>query len=421
MREYAELLERVEGLEAALRTANDMVCRHSMPHGWTVFQEKHRLPPAWVVVETPPPSVCTEHHVCRPPIDGPHEPASGSNWTCPSCKTHWVYEGAWVLLSKALRDAPHPWGPGCAHDPECATELEHSLVTEEPAPRTSDPLVRCWRCKHEVPESTTVCNAGIGTQCKDSKSCRGRSYGPHPRTKEAPPECRVWCSVDQPCPECTPQRTSKIDAALVRLEREYGHRTNEASSQVKDGAPNLNSDAGNERQLMQRTDSPVYSLAYIARIAIDGGPSFSIPCRVPEPEAISMFEAIHARETLRASIQFETVAGLPRTEPASPEESGGWFALHRERNQLRQERDQAREDLAHALACPETPETLTVSEAETKAFAAYDSGYRNALEDSASFIETRRIPPNTKIPDFYGMIERWAIDIRATRIGSGGT
>jgi hypothetical protein len=316
MREYAELLERVEGLEAALRTANDMVCRHSMPHGWTVFQEKHRLPPAWVVVETPPPSVCTEHHVCRPPIDGPHEPASGSNWTCPSCKTHWVYEGAWVLLSKALRDAPHPWGPGCAHDPECATELEHSLVTEEPAPRTSDPLVRCWRCKHEVPESTTVCNAGIGTQCKDSKSCRGRSYGPHPRTKEAPPECRVWCSVDQPCPECTPQRTSKIDAALVRLEREYGHRTNEASSQVKDGAPNLNSDAGNERQLMQRTDSPVYSLAYIARIAIDGGPSFSIPCRVPEPEAISMFEAIHARETLRASIQFETVAGLPRTEPA---------------------------------------------------------------------------------------------------------
>jgi hypothetical protein len=27
-------------------------------------------------------------------------------------------------------NAEHPWGPGCAHDPECATELEHSLVTE---------------------------------------------------------------------------------------------------------------------------------------------------------------------------------------------------------------------------------------------------------------------------------------------------
>ena len=40
---------------------------------------------------------------------------------------------------------------------------------------------------------------------------------------------------------------------------------------------------------------------------------------------------------------------------SSPEAgSEGWFALHRERNQLRQERDQAREALAHALACSET-------------------------------------------------------------------
>lgn len=39
-------------------------------------------------------------------------------------------------------------------------------------------LVRCWRCKHDVPEETTVCNAGIGTQCKDARACRGRWYGP---------------------------------------------------------------------------------------------------------------------------------------------------------------------------------------------------------------------------------------------------
>lgn len=54
-------------------------------------------------------------------------------------------------------------------------------------PRTKEATVRCWRCKHDVPESTTVCNAGIGTQCMDSKACRGRWYGPHPGSETALP------------------------------------------------------------------------------------------------------------------------------------------------------------------------------------------------------------------------------------------
>ena len=57
-----------------------------------------------------------------------------------------------------------------------------SNADEEPE---RDACVRCWRCKHDVPESTTVCNAGIGTQCKDAKACRGRWYGPQPRPSEA--------------------------------------------------------------------------------------------------------------------------------------------------------------------------------------------------------------------------------------------
>lgn len=31
---------------------------------------------------------------------------------------------------------------------------------------------RCWRCKRDVPEDTTVCLPGVGTQCKDSSACR---------------------------------------------------------------------------------------------------------------------------------------------------------------------------------------------------------------------------------------------------------
>lgn len=35
--------------------------------------------------------------------------------------------------------------------------------------------VRCWVCKHDVSEETTVSKAGVGTQCKDSKVCRSRA------------------------------------------------------------------------------------------------------------------------------------------------------------------------------------------------------------------------------------------------------
>jgi hypothetical protein len=67
----------------------------------------------------------------------------------------------------------------------CTCRIEGSVVIYgNPCPRHSVPrtseatpgLVRCWRCKHDVPEETTVCNAGIGTQCKDAKACRGRWY-----------------------------------------------------------------------------------------------------------------------------------------------------------------------------------------------------------------------------------------------------
>lgn len=42
--------------------------------------------------------------------------------------------------------------------------------------------VRCWRCKHDVPEETTVCHAGVGTQCKDAATCRERGGRPRSET-----------------------------------------------------------------------------------------------------------------------------------------------------------------------------------------------------------------------------------------------
>lgn len=57
--------------------------------------------------------------------------------------------------------------------------------------------VRCWRCKHEVPEETTVCNAGVGTQCKDGKACRGRWLGGTPTTKSAAERQRLDHSLKQ--------------------------------------------------------------------------------------------------------------------------------------------------------------------------------------------------------------------------------
>lgn len=35
--------------------------------------------------------------------------------------------------------------------------------------------VTCWRCKRSVPESETVCYPGVGTQCRDTESCRVQS------------------------------------------------------------------------------------------------------------------------------------------------------------------------------------------------------------------------------------------------------
>ncbi len=61
------------------------------------------------------------------------------------------------------------------------------LIHIDNGPRPNEALVRCWRCKHEVPAETTVCNAGIGTQCKDSKACRGRWYASPPQANEASP------------------------------------------------------------------------------------------------------------------------------------------------------------------------------------------------------------------------------------------
>lgn len=56
-----------------------------------------------------------------------------------------------------------------------------SVITCGPTSAT----VRCWRCKHEVPEETTVCIAGIGMECKDAKACRGRWYFDHSHPNEA--------------------------------------------------------------------------------------------------------------------------------------------------------------------------------------------------------------------------------------------
>lgn len=73
------------------------------------------------------------------------------------------------------------------------------------AQRTSEAtpgLVRCWRCKHDVPEETTVCNAGVGTQCKDAKACRGRWYVP-PATTTATSEAWTVEQWQEDGPMCT--------------------------------------------------------------------------------------------------------------------------------------------------------------------------------------------------------------------------
>jgi hypothetical protein len=40
--------------------------------------------------------------------------------------------------------------------------------------------MRCWVCKHDVPEAETKCVAGVGTSCKDRDACRARQATPMP-------------------------------------------------------------------------------------------------------------------------------------------------------------------------------------------------------------------------------------------------
>lgn len=76
-----------------------------------------------------------------------------------------------------LHDCDDCFGPA-----ETPVLCDKCLSTYAPLSRCS----RCWRCKHDVPEDTVVCFAGVGTQCKDRKACRERSYvAPEPAT---PPE-----------------------------------------------------------------------------------------------------------------------------------------------------------------------------------------------------------------------------------------
>lgn len=74
--------------------------------------------------------------------------------------------------------------------PELAASHE-ALRASRPSEATA-PLVRCWCCKHDVPEDTTVCKPGIGTQCKDTDACRARYGAPRvpPCSNEASPTDR---------------------------------------------------------------------------------------------------------------------------------------------------------------------------------------------------------------------------------------
>lgn len=79
----------------------------------------------------------------------------------------------------------------CSYIKKTQTESQRQARVANVDPSTAcaseATLVHCWRCKHDVPEETTVCNAGIGTQCKDAKTCRGRWYGPYLRMNEVGP------------------------------------------------------------------------------------------------------------------------------------------------------------------------------------------------------------------------------------------
>jgi len=40
--------------------------------------------------------------------------------------------------------------------------------------------MRCWVCKHDMPEAETKCVAGVGTSCVDRDACRARQATPMP-------------------------------------------------------------------------------------------------------------------------------------------------------------------------------------------------------------------------------------------------
>lgn len=87
-----------------------------------------------------------------------------------------------------------------------------------------------------------------------------------------------------------------------------------------DGAP---IDVAASRTLNRSNDAR-HALEYTARVVVDGGPDFSIPVLLNEVEArsMSMFDVVHARAGVRATITFEPVAAVPRALA-----SRNWFKV----------------------------------------------------------------------------------------------
>ncbi len=95
---------------------------------------------------------------------------------------HELARRAVARTGQAALDNREVWTPDGEPNIACrgvqmrTAEGPGGVMGNDPRTTKAAPTVRCWRCKHEVPEESTVCNAGIGTQCKDAKACRGRWY-----------------------------------------------------------------------------------------------------------------------------------------------------------------------------------------------------------------------------------------------------
>jgi len=63
--------------------------------------------------------------------------------------------------------------------------------------------VCCWGCKSVVPEAETICQAGVGTRCKDRHACEQRRAAAQPKLRPAD-ACGEPCEEsNQPlCPVC---------------------------------------------------------------------------------------------------------------------------------------------------------------------------------------------------------------------------